>query len=77
MTEDKARKIVTAYGTPVYVYEKSVIEKKYQLLASALPKQAGIIYSMKANPSLAVCQLLNRHTRRIEVSSLWNCGVQN
>lgn len=71
MTEDIARAIATVYGTPVYVYEKSMIEKKYQLLSNALPKHADIFYSMKSNPSLAVCQLLNRHTERIEVSSLW------
>lgn len=70
MTDAMARKIADTYGTPVYVYDKSIIEKRYSLLAEALPAGAGIFYSMKANPSLAICQLLRRLTKRIEVSSL-------
>ena len=70
MIDELVKQIAVTYGTPVFVYESAVIEKKYQLLSDALPLGAGLFYSMKANPSLAICQILRRHTKKVEVSSL-------
>lgn len=46
--------IAEKYGTPVFVYDRSVIDKKLAELSSALPTRFSIYYSVKANPNPAV-----------------------
>lgn len=70
MTDKMLKQIAESYGTPVFVYEGALIDKKYRQLADALPAQVEIFYSMKANPALAICQILKQCTKKIEVSSL-------
>lgn len=45
------------YGTPLFVYDRGVLEKKWSLLREALPPEFSIFYSVKANPN----QTLLRH----------------
>jgi diaminopimelate decarboxylase len=42
--------IVARYGTPVFIYDYSVVQRKYTALRSALPQRFAISYSVKANP---------------------------
>lgn len=42
------------YGTPLFVYSQSALDKKYALLRDALPPQFSIFYSVKANPNSAI-----------------------
>lgn len=53
--EFKVSDIVKRYGTPVYVYDVSLVKRIYQDLVYGLSGTADIFYSMKANPSLALC----------------------
>jgi len=52
-------KIAAEVGTPVYVYSATTIERHYEAFADALSGQnARVFYAMKANPNLAVLNLL-------------------
>src|SRR6267143_2393094 len=42
------------YGTPVFIYDRAVLDLKYDALRAALPERIAIYYSIKANPSPAV-----------------------
>src|SRR3990167_8452860 len=57
------------FGTPVFLYDMNDIAEKYSELRFLLNKCCDIHYSMKANPSLAVCEYLNLLGCNCEVSS--------
>jgi diaminopimelate decarboxylase len=42
------------YGTPLFVYDRRVIDAKLHALRRALPGQFSIFYSVKANPNLTI-----------------------
>jgi diaminopimelate decarboxylase len=47
------------YGTPLYVYSRSAIERAYAAYASALSGRSALIcYAVKANSNLAVLDVL-------------------
>src|SRR5215216_2087466 len=62
--------LVEKYGEPMYVYDAEVIEGQYRKLRKILPDEVEILYSMKANPALAIVSFLSNLTEGIEVSSL-------
>lgn len=45
--------LVNRYGTPLFIYDCSVLEKKLACLRKALPAGFEIYYSVKANPNRA------------------------
>jgi diaminopimelate decarboxylase len=46
--------IVARYGTPLFVYDRSVIDRKLDLLRGTFPARFRIYYSVKANPNPAI-----------------------
>src|SRR5215831_8215841 len=46
--------VVALYGTPLFIYDRSVLEKKFAMLQKALPLGFDIFYSVKANPNRAI-----------------------
>lgn len=44
--------IVARYGTPLFVYDRSVIDRKLDLLRETLPARFVGVYSVKANPRI-------------------------
>lgn len=57
------------YGTPLFVYDRSVIEKKWQLLRDALPPEFSICYSVKANPNQAILRCFLASGAGLEIAS--------
>lgn len=57
------------YGTPLFVYDADVLADTYRTLRGLLPAGANIFYSLKANPNISVCALLNSFGTGAEVSS--------
>jgi diaminopimelate decarboxylase len=47
-------RIAGEYGTPLFVYDASVLKAKWSNLRRALPERVEIYYSVKANPSPAI-----------------------
>ncbi|MFD7924237.1 diaminopimelate decarboxylase [Streptomyces sp. NPDC059740] len=57
------------YGTPLFVYDADVLADTYRTLRGLLPAGTNIFYSLKANPNISVCALLNSFGTGAEVSS--------
>lgn len=67
--------IVHNFGTPVYAYDADCIMANYHRLQSALSKPSLLFYSMKANPTLAICQLLAKQGAGCEVCTTMELAV--
>jgi diaminopimelate decarboxylase len=50
--------IARRYGTPVYAYDISRIRTQIARLQTRLPPAVGLLYSLKANPSLGLCGVI-------------------
>jgi diaminopimelate decarboxylase len=61
--------IAEAYGTPLFVYDSSVLDRKYAALRRTLPSRFAISYSVKANPNPAVLKFFLAKGCGLEVAS--------
>jgi len=57
------------YGTPLFTYDRAVIEHKYAALREALPEGFAISYSVKANPNPAFLRFFLEKGCGLEVAS--------
>src|SRR5579863_7822638 len=57
------------YGTPIFVYDRSILARKYAVLCEALPKRFVISYSVKANPNPAFLKFFLEKDMGLEVAS--------
>lgn len=60
--------IVRQFGTPLYVYDGNMIRERYETLRKSFPS-FDVFYSMKANPSLALIELLRSLGAGSEIAS--------
>ncbi len=63
-------RLAEEYGTPLYVYDGDEITERFRGLRGALHPSLEVFYSLKANPNISICALLNTLGARAEVSSL-------
>src|SRR5260370_1472088 len=61
--------LAESYGTPLFVYDCAVVDRKYDGLLSALPERFSIYYSIKANPCFAVVKHFLSRGCGIEIAS--------
>jgi diaminopimelate decarboxylase len=61
--------LAACYGTPLFVYDASVIDRKWDLLRKTLPPEFSIYYSVKANPSQAVLKRFLAKGAGLEIAS--------
>ena len=59
------------FGTPLFVYDRGALTKRWHQLRQALPPEFSIAYSVKANPSRAIFSL-----RTAATTSGRRCRVQ-
>jgi diaminopimelate decarboxylase len=57
------------YGTPLFVYDSKVMDKKWSLLRDALPPAFSIYYSVKANPNQTILKHFLAKGAGLEVAS--------
>jgi len=50
----QADQLAEIHGTPLFLYNRAVLDIKFDALRAALPQRFSIYYSVKANPCLAV-----------------------
>jgi diaminopimelate decarboxylase len=62
-------RLADEYGTPFYLYHGQIIVDQLRRVRAALGPGVEVFYSVKANPSLAVCQLLAKELAGAEVAS--------
>jgi diaminopimelate decarboxylase len=58
------------FGTPLYIYDQSMLEKNWKELTNHLPDAVKVYYSVKANPSLAIIQTFAKLGANFEVASI-------
>ena len=57
------------FGTPLYVYDAAVINRKLKILRETLPPEFSIYYSVKANPNLTILKYFVSAGCGLEVAS--------
>jgi diaminopimelate decarboxylase len=62
-------RIAACYGTPLFVYDCAVIERKIAALRNALPASFSISYSVKANPNPAILRIFLQGGCGLEIAS--------
>lgn len=68
MEDKRLWELAKKYGTPLYIFDADLIKKTYTMMKKEL-KDFEIFFSVKANPSLAICQVLKESGSSIEVAS--------
>jgi diaminopimelate decarboxylase len=61
--------IVARHGTPIFVYDLEVLERKYTALRNTLPQKFQICYSVKANPNPAFLRFFLEKGCGLEIAS--------
>lgn len=64
-----ATQLAEIYGTPLFLYDRAVLDMKYNALRAALPQRFSIYYSIKANPSQAVVKHFLSRGCGLEIAS--------
>ncbi len=65
----RVRALAAKYGTPLFVYDRQVLEQKWNQLRGALPPEFSICYSVKANPNRTILQFFIGKQAGLEVAS--------
>ncbi len=62
--------LAETYGSPLFVYDRAVLDRKYDALRATLPARFSIYYSIKANPASAVVRHFLSRGCGIEIASV-------
>lgn len=63
------RALADKFGTPLFVYDASVLDLKWARLREALPPEFSIFYSVKANPNRAILRRFLAKGAGLEIAS--------
>jgi diaminopimelate decarboxylase len=64
------RALAETYGTPLWVYSQATLLHHLKQLQTAFaPAKPLICYSLKTNPNLAICRLMQEHGTGFDVTS--------
>lgn len=67
--EELAGRLLSDYGSPLYVYDLGRVRQAYRDLTAALPEGSRLYYSLKANPHPGLVAELTRAGARAEITS--------
>lgn len=77
LTPTQARELVTTYGSPLYVYGRSLIRARAQAVARlTLPYGLTVRYAMKANPHPEIIRVLAAEGLQFDASSSKECTTR-
>ena len=65
----RVSELTDAYGSPLYVYDGDVIERRFVWLSRAVAGFADVFYSIKANPNPAIARVLVERGAGVEIAS--------
>ncbi|MBL8738195.1 MAG: alanine racemase [Planctomycetes bacterium] len=71
----RADELAAQFGTPLYVFDAAVLRANLARVQQALGARCRVLYSIKANPSLAVTGTLHRAGAGAEIASLGELQV--
>ncbi|MFZ0706499.1 MAG: diaminopimelate decarboxylase [Candidatus Korobacteraceae bacterium] len=61
--------VAEQFGTPVFIYDQSVLQRKWELLRSTFPSRIDIHYSVKANPNPNILAFFLEQGAGLEIAS--------
>ena len=61
--------LASRHGTPFFVYDRTVLDKKLSQLRAALPANFSISYSVKANPNITILRHFLENGCGLEIAS--------
>ncbi len=70
-----ATELAARFGTPSYVFDAAVLRARLQQVKRALGERVRVLWSIKANPSLAVTSCLRQAGAGAEIASLGELHV--
>ena len=70
-----ASELADRYGTPLYVFDAAVLRRRLARVQAALGPRVSVLFSVKANPSLAVARCLREAGAGAEIASLGELHV--
>jgi diaminopimelate decarboxylase len=63
------RAIAEEFGTPLFVYDQGILQRKWDLLRATFPERFAIHYSVKANPNPNLLAFFLAHGAGLEIAS--------
>jgi diaminopimelate decarboxylase len=63
------RSLAEKYGTPLFIYDRGVLDAKWNQLRAALPSRFSISYSVKANPNRSFLEYFLEKGAGLEIAS--------
>jgi len=70
LTDKVLAKAANVFGTPLYIYDASLLKYMWEQLRSILPQSIDIYYSVKANPNPSIIEKFHCFGASYEVASL-------
>ena len=61
--------IVKEYSTPMYIYDRSVLEWRRDMLRKSMPENVELYYAVKANPNIEILRKLGEMYDGLDVAS--------
>jgi diaminopimelate decarboxylase len=61
--------IAAEYGTPLFIYDRHILDQKWRVLRDAFPSEFAISYSVKANPNRTILQYFVNKGCGLEIAS--------
>ena len=69
LTKERLLSMANKYKTPLYIYDGDKLKERYEFMKENLPDNFEIFFSIKSNPNIGVCQILNSINCGVEVAS--------
>ncbi|MEM1417510.1 MAG: alanine racemase [Myxococcota bacterium] len=70
-----AEELARAHGTPLYAFDRGILERTYAELREALGDRVNVLFALKANPSVGIAQVLRLKGAGAEVASAGEIAV--
>ena len=69
LTKERLLDIVIRHKSPLYVYDGDGLKDRYEFMKENLPSNFDVFFSIKSNPNIGICQILNGLNCGVEVAS--------
>lgn len=69
IAEKSIRELTDKYGTPLYIYDRSLIKKRHDEVRASIPDKIRIFYAVKANPNMEIIRELGNLYDGLDIAS--------
>lgn len=65
----KVSRIIARHGSPLFIYDRNALDRKWSMLRNSLPSEVDVFYSIKANPNQTILAYFLSQGCGLEVAS--------